>query len=247
MVQIENSVLARPLAGLQQADIVYEYLAEGGITRMTAIYFRPSGTQRIEPVRSARPVTIKLWHAYHGVVFFSGANIKVLQVIRAQQIPALTEGSDGGAYFSRDPSRRAPHNLYTDGDRLAQGLRKYAPKVTYQLPAPGDPAASPAPAAGNRIVFDQTNSHRVTYTYSAGDNAYAYGTDVVGAPAVDFDLQGTGPADVFSKGHHYKATWDLTNPELPLKIVGADGKVMHLPAGLTWIHLVDPGTPITAS
>ena len=279
MVQIENSVLARPLAGLQQANIVYEYLAEGGITRMTVIYFKPSGSQRIEPVRSARPVTIRLWHAYHGVIFFSGANIKVLQVIEQQHIPFLTEGSDGGIYFSRDPSRRAPHNLYSDGDRLAQGVNKYAPRVTYVLPAPGVPAVSPAPTAGNRIVFDQTVAHRVTYTYSATDGAYAYGTeigplldkntgqplkpvnvvliqvahhdagftDVVGAPAVDFDLLGTGPADVFTQGKHYKATWDLSNAELPLKIVGADGKLMHLPAGLTWIHLVDPGTPITAT
>jgi Protein of unknown function (DUF3048) N-terminal domain/Protein of unknown function (DUF3048) C-terminal domain len=279
MVQIENSILARPLAGLQQANLVYEYLAEGGITRMTAIYFTPSGSQRIEPVRSARPVTIRLWHAYHGVIFFSGANTKVLQAIAAQQVPALTEGSDGGAYFSRDPARRAPHNLYTDGDRLAQGQRKYAPKISYQLPAPGEPVASPAPPVANRIVFDQTTSHRVTYTYSAGDGAYTYGTeigplvdkdtgqpikpvnvilvqvahhdagftDVLGAPAVDFDLQGTGPADVFTKGHQYKATWDLSNPELPLKVVGADGKVLHLPAGLTWIHLVDPGTPVTAT
>src|SRR5207244_676826 len=148
--------------------------------------------------------TIKLWHAYHGVIFFSGANIKVLQAIQGQQIPALTESTDGGAYFSRDSTRRAPHNLYTDGERLAQGQKKYAPKVTYQLPAPGE-------------------------------------------PAVDFDLQGTGPADVFSKGHRYKATWDVSNPELPLKVVGADGKPMHLPAGLTWIHLVDPGTPIASS
>src|SRR5437660_7785529 len=149
MVQIENSILARPHAGLQQADLVYEYLAEGGITRMTVIYFKPSGSQRIEPVRSARPVTIRLWHAYHGVIFFSGANIKVLQVIEQQHIPFLTEGSDGGIYFSRDPSRRAPHNLYSDGDRLAQGGNKYAPRVTYVLPAPGVPAASPAPTAGN--------------------------------------------------------------------------------------------------
>src|ERR1700736_2717419 len=243
MVQIENSILARPLAGVQQANIVYEYLAEGGITRMTALYFTPSGSQRIEPVRSARPVTLRLWHAYHGVLFFSGANIKVLQAIQDQHIPALTEGSDGGAYFARDPSRRAPHNLYTDGDRLAQGVSKYAPRVTYVLPSPGEPAASPAPAVANRVVFDQTSSHRVIYTYSAADNAYAYSTalgalldhdtgqpiksvnvillqgahhdagftDVNGAPAVDFDLQGTGAADVFSRGQHYKATWDLTN------------------------------------
>src|SRR5438445_13558307 len=93
MVQIENSILARPHAGLQQADLVYEYLAEGGISRMTVIYFKPSGSQRIEPVRSARPVTIKLWHAYHGVIFFSGANIHVLQAIQQQHIPALTEGT----------------------------------------------------------------------------------------------------------------------------------------------------------
>jgi hypothetical protein len=279
MVQIENSILARPQAGLQQADLVYEYLAEGGITRMTVIYFKPSGIQRIEPVRSARPVTIRLWHAYHGVIFFSGANIKVLQMLESQSIPALSEGSDGGIYFSRDPSRRAPHNLYTDGERLRIGLSKHAPQITYQLPTAGVPAASPAPAAANRVVFDQTTSHRVTYTYSPTDGAYAYGTetgplvdldtgqpikpvnviliqvshhdagftDVLGAPAVDFDLLGTGPADVFTQGHRYPAKWDLTNPELPVKILGADGKLMHLPAGLTWIHLVDPGTPISAS
>ena len=279
MVQIENSVLARPQSGLQQADLVYEYLAEGGITRMTVIYFKPSGSQRIEPVRSARPVTIRLWHAYHGVVFFSGANQKVLDMIAQQQIPALTEGSDGGIYFTRDPARRAPHNLYTDGDRLAQALKKYAPRVTYQLPAPGTPTASPAPAVANKVAFDQTVAHHVAYTYSPADNAYVYTTDtgplmdqdtgqpikpvnviliqvshhdagftdVVGAPAVDFDLQGTGPADVFTQGKHFTAKWDLTNPELPLKIESADGKVMQLPAGLTWIHLVDPGTPVSIS
>src|SRR5207244_7702430 len=124
MLQIENSILARPLAGLQQANIVYEYLAEGGITRMTAIYFSPSGSQRIEPVRSARPVTIRLWLSYHGVLFFSGANIKVLQVIQDQQIPALTEGGDGGAYFSRDPCRRAPQKLYTACNWIAHGGNK---------------------------------------------------------------------------------------------------------------------------
>lgn len=279
MVQIENSPLARPLSGLQQANIVYEYLAEGGITRMTVIYFQPTGGQRIEPVRSARPVTLRLQRAYQGVIFFSGANAVVLRQIQQQNIPALTEGTDGGIYFQRDPARRAPHNLTTTGDRLAQGLSKYAPRITYQLPAPGQPKASPPPAPASHIQFDQTSFHRVIYTYSAGDGAYAYSTvdgplldrdtgqalkpvnvillqvahhnagftDVLGAPAVDFDLQGSGPADVFSQGHRYTATWNLANPDLPLRILGADGKVLPLPAGLTWIHLVDPGTPIAAS
>jgi hypothetical protein len=224
-------------------------------------------------------VTIRLWHAYHGVLFFSGANIKVLQVIDGEHIPRLTEGSDRGAYFARDPSRRAPHNLYTDGSRLAQGVSRYAPRVNYVLPSAGEPATSPAPAVANRIVFDQTNTHRVTYSYAAADGAYSYRTaigplvdkdtgqpikpvnvivlqvahhdagftDVNGAPAVDFDLQGTGLADVFTRGHHYSATWDLSKPELPLTLLGADRKPMHLPEGLTWVHLVDPGTTITAT
>ena len=99
MVQIENSPLARPLSGLQQANIVYEYLAEGGITRMTVIYFQPTGGQRIEPVRSARPVTLRLQRAYQGVIFFSGANPVVLRQIQQQTIPAPTDGTDGGIYF----------------------------------------------------------------------------------------------------------------------------------------------------
>jgi len=246
---------------------------------MTALYFQPSGSRRIEPVRSARPVTLRLQRAYHGVIFFSGANIKVLQAIQQQNIPALTEGSDGGVYFQRDPARQAPHNLTTNGDRLVQGISKYAPRITYQLLAPGLPAASPAPPAATHIQFDQTSFHRVIYAYSPGDNAYAYSTvdgplidrdtghaikpvnvvvlqvghhdagftDVLGAPAVDFDLLGTGAADVFTQGHHYMATWNLANPDLPLKLVGADGKAMHLPDGLTWIHLVDPATPIAIS
>src|SRR2546421_9087405 len=78
MVQVENSILARPQAGLQQADLVYEYLAEGGITRLIGIYFNPSGNPRIEPVRSAPPVTIRPWHAHHVGVFYSGAHIHVL-------------------------------------------------------------------------------------------------------------------------------------------------------------------------
>lgn len=279
LVQVENSVLARPLSGLQHADIVYEYLAEGGITRMTVIFFKPSGTERIGPVRSARPITLLLQKSYRGVIFFSGAASKVLSDIRNQQIPALSEGSDAGVYFARDPRRRAPHNLYTNGDRLQKGLEKHAPLITYQLPPSGSPSASPSPAPANKIDFRQTSYHRVTDTYSPAENAYTYVadgsplldtdtsqaikpvnviviqvahhnagfTDVLGAPAQAFDLQGSGKADVFTGGHHYTATWDLSTPDLPVSYLGADGKALRLPQRLTWVYVVDPGTPIAFS
>ena len=279
MVQVENSLQARPQAGLQQADLVFEYLAEGGITRMTVIYFHPGGGTRIGPVRSARPVTLRLQRAYQGLIFFSGANQKVLDQIQAENVPALSEGSDGGQYFFRDPSRPAPHNLYTTGDRLGLGVRRHASRVSYQLPGPGRPSPSPSPAAAARVEFDQTSFHRVIYTYSAADDAYVYNTvngplidqstgagikvvnvillqvshhdagftDVLGAPAQDFDLQGQGPADLFTGGHHYAVTWDLSDPQAPLRLLDKAGKPVLLPKGLTWVHLVDPGTPIAAS
>ncbi len=279
LVQVENSVLARPLSGLQHADIVYEYLAEGGITRMTVIYFNPSGIERIGPVRSARPITLLLQKSYRGVIFFSGAASKLLADIRDQQVPALFEGSDGGVYFARDPSRRAPHNLYTDGDRLLQGLEKHAPRITYELSASGSPSASPLPAPANKIDFRQTSYHRVTDMYLPAENAYTYIADgsplldtdtrqaikpmnviviqvvhhdagfrdVLGAPAQAFDLQATGKADVFTGGHHYPANWDLSTPDLPVRYLGADGMPLRLPQGLTWVYVVDPGTPIAYS
>ncbi len=107
-------------------------------------------------VRSARPITLLLQKSYRGVIFFSGAASKVLADIGAQQIPALPEGSDG-VYFARDPRRNAPHNLYTDGDRLLKGLEQHAPRITYKLPASGSPSASPSAAPANTIDFRQTS------------------------------------------------------------------------------------------
>jgi len=72
-------------------------------------------------------------------------------------------------------------------------------------------------------------------------------TDVVGAPAQDFDLQGHGPADLFSGGRRYSISWDLSNPDAPLRFVDAAGRPVRLPAGLTWVHLVDPGTAIAVA
>ena len=298
MVQVENSPDARPLSGLQQADLVFEYLTEGGITRMTALYFHPSGSQKIEPIRSARLITLRLQKAYQGLIFYSGASNHVQALIGHNHVPAVREGSDGGAYFVRDARRAAPHNLFSTPDRLARGQQRYAPRINYSvnLPLPGLPSpglsastsASPsgsAAAAAGKVIFQQTPLHRVTYTYSASDGAYAYSftdsgwgsgplrdtdtgaaikvvnvfliqvahrgmgytEDVLGEQGIDFELQSTGPADVFSRGQHLSATWDLSDQSRPLRILGQNGKPLSLPRGLTWIHLVDPGTRLSIS
>src|SRR5215469_4750149 len=77
LVQVENAPGSRPQSGLQRADLVFEYLTEGGISRFTAVYWNPSGAVRIGPVRSARLVTLRMVKAYSGVLFYSGASDRV--------------------------------------------------------------------------------------------------------------------------------------------------------------------------
>ncbi len=277
LLQVENAPESRPHSGLQNADIVYEYLTEGGITRFTAVYFKPSGSARIGPDRSARMVTLRLVNSYGGALFYSGASDRVLGMIWNQHIPNFDDRSDGGKYFTRDSSRQAPHNLYTTGDQLAAGVERSGAKVTYQLPARGEPVGQPD-AQVPHLSFNQTFAHSVDYTYDGGSKTYTYknetGTevdaaggkqplrianvvlvrvphhgagyteDVNGAEGIDFDLQGQGKADVYTRGQHLPATWDLSDPNRPLRLLGADGKDMVLPEGLTWIHLVDPDMPV---
>lgn len=97
MVQVENAPGSRPHWGLQQADVVYEYLTEGGISRFTVLYWNPSGGFRIEPVRSARLVTLRLLEAYGGVLFYSGASNVVQARIVAGHLPAVGESADVAA------------------------------------------------------------------------------------------------------------------------------------------------------
>jgi len=277
MVQVENAPGSRPQRGLQKADIVFEYLTEGGISRFTVLYWSPSGGFRIEPVRSARLVTLRLVQSYSGVLFYSGASNRVQAQISSSGVRGFSEPSEGGRCFARDSTRVAPHNLYTTGERVQQCLSGLQLTVSYPAPATGEPGKTTEPVA--RFDFSQTVSHRVAYTYAPASRTYAYtdeqgpltdadngsqpvditnvvlirvahhglgyAEDVNGAEGVDYDLTSTGSADVYTRGGHIAARWDLTQG--PLRLIGGDGRALSLPAGLTWMHLVDPDTQVAAS
>jgi hypothetical protein len=53
-VMIENHPEARPQSGLSKADVVYEVVAEGGITRFMGLFLCEEPPQFVGPVRSAR-------------------------------------------------------------------------------------------------------------------------------------------------------------------------------------------------
>jgi Protein of unknown function (DUF3048) N-terminal domain/Protein of unknown function (DUF3048) C-terminal domain len=134
IVQVENSHLGRPQSGLAAANLVYEYVAEGGIGRFSVFFFgAPPPQQQVGPVRSARTVTVQLATLYHGLLVYSGASTYIGGLLRRAPFPSYDEDNARGNLF-RISSRAAPHNLYTDGAHLANlaGLAALPP-VGYQL------------------------------------------------------------------------------------------------------------------
>jgi hypothetical protein len=74
-VMIENHPDARPQSGLSSADIVYEAVAEGGITRFLAIFWDTAADVTVAPVRSARTYFLDWISEYDGLyAHVGGAN-----------------------------------------------------------------------------------------------------------------------------------------------------------------------------
>ena len=109
-VKIENTPESRPSMGLSYADVVYETLTEGGITRFNAI-FHSKLPAEAGSIRSARNSDLSIAPQYGGLFVFSGANAEVLQGVRTIIRSVISEGNAGPSFY-RVSHKYAPHNLY---------------------------------------------------------------------------------------------------------------------------------------
>ena len=186
-VKIDNAPPARPQAGLDAADILYEEIGEGGLTRFLAIYHCNDADQ-VGPVRSSRNVDVDILKEYEPTLFgYSGANTQVLAKIgNADWIVDLKHGSYGDAY-SRAADRRAPYNLMSSTNKLrsvegaadVEGPPQTSLKFNAAVanpPAGGSPAAGqpapPPPAPGNTVTLSFAGNTTVRYTYDPGSKTY---------------------------------------------------------------------------
>jgi len=81
-VKIENSVDARPQTGLNAADLLWEQVVEGGITRFVAVY-HSTLPEDIGPVRSVRPMDPAIAAPLHGLLAFSGGQQQYVDAVSA--------------------------------------------------------------------------------------------------------------------------------------------------------------------
>ena len=123
-VKVENTSAAYPLVGLDKADVIYEELVEGGITRFMVV-FQCQDATRVGPVRSARTTDPGLLSQYgtHPLLAYSGGQLAIVNMVTHSALVGLTETSAPHA-FQRDGSRVAPHNLYVSTSALYAAGKK---------------------------------------------------------------------------------------------------------------------------
>ncbi len=113
-VKIDNAPSARPQSGLSTADVVYEHLTEGPVTRYTA-FFQESGAQQVGPIRSSRFVDRDLVQQFDALFVHVGASPPVMDDLRAAPVADLDQFFyDETRPYYRVSSRPAPFNMYAN-------------------------------------------------------------------------------------------------------------------------------------
>jgi hypothetical protein len=258
LIQIPNDEFAVDQNGLQAASIVFEYLAEGGITRLTAVY--QNAPNLIGPMRSSRFISLKLARHWRGLLFQSGESQATANQAASDPVPQFF---DTPGYMFRTGARIAPDNLMITGAsvRKAESL--------YPISAFTITKARPTLASGTAVTKISIAEHNSTYaydptfgTYQKTENGHLYRDanthqplriemlitlhtqetllnigDGHGSYIHDYNLDTSGKIDIYYKGRRYAGTWTSTNANEPLTFKLADGRPLSLPPGLVWIDV----------
>ncbi|MCM3786203.1 DUF3048 domain-containing protein [Neobacillus mesonae] len=269
-VMINNAPAARPQSGLSQADLIYEVLAEGGITRLIAIFQSEGTTETLGPIRSIRPYLIELGESYGSILAHAGGSPAAYSILQNEAKPYLDEISNAGAYYFRSNDRKMPHNLYSTVDSLREAAAEKgyseednAPVYTYL-----DQEASVTGEAASSFDLNYlSDSYTVSYEYD--ETLQQYLRSVNGAEDLDaydgtrlaasniivlstthqvlddvgrlaVDLSSGGEAMLFQQGKLIRGQWSKSSGDI-IRIF-KDGQELSLVPGKTFFSIV-PETP----
>lgn len=265
---IENTPASRPqMRGLVDAPIVYEAMAEGGITRFLAI-FDCQPLTRVGPIRSARPYYVD-WAAEYGAGYLhAGGSPAALTLLDTAPVYRINED---GAILFRDEAFPKPHNLFADLTKFRTLLADVRWRDTLTTPRFGAMGlaapVSARPLSGVTLHFSNAD-FRVDYTWDTQKNVYVrhlggvphvdadgraitptnlivqftdYGVIEGDAKSrLDFRTTGEGTAWFFSRGKYWTGVWRKPiGTNLPTSFFDSDGVPVSLSVGQTWIEVID--------
>jgi hypothetical protein len=264
-IVLENAPEARPQSGLKDAGIVFEAIAEGGITRFAAIY-QEGAPQDIGPVRSLRPYFLDWLRPFDATITHVGGSQKALRMVRDGSWKDMDQFANGKS-FRRITERRAPHNVYTSFEKIDSfnQSKNYSLKDFESFTRKEDQKSS-APQVSSIKLNVSSGKYNVAYSYNSANNSYlrSQGGEahldksgaqiepkVVVALVVPYSIvqedgsrysyqtTGTGKAVVFQDGKAVEATWSKTNQASQIRLTDSTGTDIKLNRGQTWFTAVN--------
>jgi hypothetical protein len=268
---IENSPASRPQSGFAEADIVYEALAEGGITRCLAIYQKEK-SPKIGPVRSMRTYFIDIAYEYNLPFAHCGGSHDALDRIASEKSMSLNEMFNSSFYW-RDPSIKVQeHSLYTSSDKMLELTTKkgYASEPAVKLNFDKSYWDNLNTPAANNASIRFNGSYTTSYNFKDGlyyksmnnkptenkeDKKPVAIKNVViqnvkyssrpNEPYLDAALIGSGDGYIISNGKAVRVTWSKADLKAQTIFKDETGKVVPLNPGKTWWHLLDQNAKLT--
>lgn len=263
-IMIENSPDARPQSGLKDAGVVFEAVAEGGITRFLTL-FQEAQPDYVGPVRSVRPYYLQWLQGFDAAVAHVGGSGEALEKIRTDGIKDLDQFYNGGAY-QRITQRYAPHNVYTSLGALLSlekskgytsstftGFTRKAEKAIVPPTVTSIDFVISGPLYNVHYDYDPDN---VSYKRSEGGKPHTdersgqqlapkvvialvmpQGIDPDGLHTT-YSTIGSGKAYIFQDGGVTEGTWAKAADKEQFQFKDAAGAVIPLNAGQTWISVV---------
>ena len=270
-VMIENSPSARPQSGLKESGVVFEAIAEGGITRFLVVY-QEQKPQLVGPVRSVRMYYVDWAAAFNASIAHVGGSAAALKEVRNGSYRDIDQFFNSGTYW-RATDRYAPHNVYTSFEKLdALNVKKGYTSSTFTGFTRKDSSASATPNATSVSVTVSSVNYNSTYKYNASTNTYD--RSLGGQPHLDreggqisprvvialrvnqstvledgyrteINAIGTGSAYIFQDGTVQEVTWNKPSKTAQITFADAEGKDVPLARGQTWITAVPNGKAVT--
>jgi len=179
-IMIENAAFGgvRPQSGLSFAQVVYEIVVEGGITRFMAVY-AGNMPDVIGPVRSARPTYLEFASEYDALYGHAGGSPESLAAIAGLGMQDLSALGADSRFFYRDGSKVAPHNLFTSSSLLSLARRDKGLDVTvaefdsWVFKSDKKPDAKPETDVSLTVDFGSGPLYVAQYVYGYKNNAYS--------------------------------------------------------------------------
>lgn len=263
-VMINNHPDARPQSGLHKADIIFEVLAEGGVTRFLAL-FQSEQPENIGPVRSARHYYIQLASGYNALYVHHGWSPQAQELILSGFIDTLNGLYYDGTLFQRASFRVAPHNSYITYENILKGAEQNNYEVTSETPKytfldeDGDVSGTDHVIA---TINYSTNQFESRFEYDTATEAYnryssnglmvdletnekivlnnvliieTTHTVLDDAGRLDVDVTSGGRAYLLQKGKYREVEWKNVDGRITPYL---DGTELPLVPGKTWISIV---------